>query len=226
MIKAHVSYTDEEQPCVSYFNSINNPGINLWQEKNWVDNGKIHQAAFANLKLRIKGFYISEQGYTCCYCQNVFPVTHKRAWDLEHIVSRHEAPRFMLVPQNLAVSCIDCNGRKSNKSVLVSLQKNTASYSKNTSDYIIVHPHFDEYRDHIIKSGYFYTPKRGSSKGRTTIEMCKLSRFASMHLPFGPRWDVDDKSISNKITGILASKNGVEELTELLSSIINSAKLS
>jgi len=49
------------------------------------------------------------------------------------------------------------------------------TYPEKTDRYRIYHPHFDEYKDHIIKVKFLYLEK--SKKGGYTIYVCNLNRF-------------------------------------------------
>ncbi|HBQ1036867.1 TPA: HNH endonuclease, partial [Klebsiella pneumoniae] len=54
-----------------------------------------------------------------------------------------------------------------------------------SEDYIIVHPHFDDYDEHIkvIEVAGYYIPR--TDKGRKTIEKCGLLRFAYKYANYG-----------------------------------------
>ena len=96
----------------------------------------------------------------------------------------------MFEPLNLCVSCIDCNSAKSDKKVTNSRAKN--KYPSNSSDYLIIHPHFDNYHEHIIviKEGFYYVARQ--KKGEKTIELCKLNRFYEFS-DFGSSVQDDDR---------------------------------
>lgn len=130
------------------------------------------------IKTRIKKHYISEQGSRCCYCDQHNPSPNHRVWDLEHIVSRSLSPQFLLEVRNLAAACPDCNIAKGEKRVI---KTNTrVRYPTRSEDFAIVHPHFDEYDEHIARSGYVYAAK--STKGRKTIYDCDLLRLAQRNI--------------------------------------------
>ena len=127
------------------------------------------------LKREIKNHYLKAQDYTCAYCQQKIIVDHNGAWDTEHIAPRESYPSFMFVPENLCVSCKDCNGAKSNKPVLANRSRRT--FPRHSKDYTICHPHFDIYSKHIrvIGEAVLYLPR--TKKGQALIEMCGLLRF-------------------------------------------------
>ncbi|MVX97738.1 HNH endonuclease [Enterobacteriaceae bacterium 8376wB9] len=127
------------------------------------------------IRKEIKDYYIKEQSHTCVYCKQVFKSNNGRAWDIEHIISREAVHEFMFEPENLCVSCLDCNKRKGVGKVTKS--KARKKMPSKANDYFIVHPHFDNYEHHIeaVKPGEFYFSK--SAKGEFTISLCGLNRF-------------------------------------------------
>ncbi|MGC3489026.1 HNH endonuclease, partial [Pseudomonas aeruginosa] len=76
--------------------------------------------------------------------------------------------QVMVEPKILCVGCADCNENKSNRDVIDPLITGNPgrSYPTNATRYSIVHPHFDEYSDHIIKAKFLFfdkTPKGGQT---------------------------------------------------------------
>ncbi|MDM5264576.1 HNH endonuclease [Sulfurovum sp. XTW-4] len=136
---------------------------------NWSDSD------LSDLKDKIKTHYLKVQGNKCPYCQQIIRSSNGRYWDIEHIISRATQKNFMFEPQNLCVSCVDCNSRKSNKKTTTS--KASQNLPTNTKLYLIIHPHFDIYEEHImtIKAGFYYLSLK--PKGEKTIEICGLNRF-------------------------------------------------
>jgi hypothetical protein len=144
------------------------------------------------LKERIKNHYLSAQDYTCPYCRQRVEVKHLAAWDAEHIIPMYTHPRFMFEAQNLCIACKDCNRSKWNKNVLVNESRKTFPISK--EDYLISHPHFDDYETDIkiIAVAAFYLPK--TDKGRRTVEICGLLRFLYKFADYDcASVDVDEK---------------------------------
>ncbi|WP_445946936.1 HNH endonuclease [Shewanella sp.] len=127
------------------------------------------------LKKKIKNHYLTEQKNICPYCKQKINSNHGRYWDIEHIIPRSITPEFMFEPLNLCMSCVDCNSGKTNNKVTNSKAKK--KYPIKSTDYIIIHPHFDDYEKHIIviKEGFYYVARQ--KKGEKTIAICKLNRF-------------------------------------------------
>jgi uncharacterized protein (TIGR02646 family) len=126
----------------------------------------------------IKSHYISEQKNRCCYCDIRIESENHRLWDVEHIVPRSTHAQFMFVPLNLAVACPDCNGEKAEMQTLVNPARVT--YPASSTDFKVIHPHFDEFSDHIYRVGHVYIPK--TRKGNFTIRACNLLRFAEKYI--------------------------------------------
>lgn len=141
----------------------------LFKSESWSDDD------LKDLKTKIKSYYIKIQNNECPYCKQIIRSVHGRSWDIEHIISRFQEKNFMFEPENLCVSCVDCNSRKSNKKSTSSNAK--VRLPKNSKDYLIIHPHYDNYKDFIlvIKAGFYYVALE--KKGEKTIEVCGLNRF-------------------------------------------------
>ncbi|CAI1776545.1 HNH endonuclease [Serratia fonticola] len=166
-----------------------------------------------DIKSFIKEHYIVEQDYTCCYCKQRIEVEHKGAWDAEHIIPKANHPSFLFEPENLAISCKDCNGSKSNQEVLV--QNKTKNRQKfgpvsNSGAYKIVHPHFDIYDAHIeiLSRGRLYRGR--TSKGIYTVKICELLRFG-LDTNYSNVAPGDLGDVAN-LASALADKDNLDEL--------------
>ncbi|KAB7661756.1 HNH endonuclease [Plesiomonas shigelloides] len=164
------------------------------------------------IKESIKSHYHKVQKGVCPYCKQQLNSTHGRYWDIEHIIPRSHVPSFMFEPKNLCMSCVECNSEKSDKKVTSSSAKTI--YPTKPQQYSIIHPHLDNYEEHllVIEAGLFYYPLK--PKGRKTVEVCGLNRFYE-YAGFGNNGDifqtiqaltaaassVEDDSIKHKILG-------------------------
>ncbi len=165
MIDSIVSYSSDSQRLIKLYDEDSTKQVTSY----WSDE------EIKDLKMEIKDHYKVIQKFICVYCNKKFPVKHSAVWDIEHIVARENAPQFMFTPENLCVSCKDCNGPKGKQKILDYIPKK--EYPTEPEKYIIFHPHFDVYEEHIaIYLDNVYSPK--SPKGQKTIEMCDLLRFA------------------------------------------------
>ena len=190
-----VSYSDDELITIKYFNdSVIKSG------SDWLDE------RFDAVKKSIKKHYLKEQSYTCYFCKQHNKVTHHRAWDTEHIISRSSHPAFMFEPENLCVICIDCNLQKSGKEVL-SRPGTRVKLPKTSSAYSIIHPHIDIYEEHIhvIVAGEIYEYK--SPKGLKTMRTYGLDRF----FKFVERSQLTDPGLNRLRKLAITSKDSNED---------------
>lgn len=158
----------------------------------------------------VKDYYIGEQKHRCVYCNVLMPTNNKSVWDAEHIISRSLAPAFLFEPRNLAVSCRDCNIAKGESEVRNN--PNRKSFPDKSEHYLIVHPHFDDYEEHIRWFGPVCAPN-GSVKGQNTIEMCNLMRFAGQIL--GIESKIVSSDFDDLIGKLISSKSNIEILANL-----------
>lgn len=181
-----VTYSPASQSIVDAYNIRENADKNAAY---WSDDET------AAVRKEIKDHYIAEQSHKCAYCLKPILSNNNAVWDGEHIISKAKNPEFMFEPMNLAISCKDCNGAKLEQEVRVTKKK---SFPKKASEYGIVHPHFDNYDDHIGWLGEICFAK-SLGKGPKTIAMCNLSRYAA--LTIGGTTNILD----NRFAGLMAT---------------------
>lgn len=171
MIKP-ISYSDSTAALVKLYESIPATVCNpdYWSRDE-----------ISALRLEIKKFYIKEQDYKCAYCGQQNLTQHGAVWDVEHIVPRSIRHDFMFMPENLAVSCKDCNLAKKDSEVRVN--PGLKKFPTRSQDYRIAHPHFDKLEEHVGWNGIICYAL--TEKGAETIYMCKLSRFTVKKLGGG-----------------------------------------
>jgi len=168
MFMIAVKYEGEIKDTVDTYNALdNNSKSGDYWDKTDIDIQKV--------KKHIKEHYKVVQDYTCVYCQQKIVVEHGMAWDIEHIIPKSSHPQFLFTEENLAVTCKDCNLKKKDKNVLKNPKRIT--FPKKSEDYIIVHPHFDVYDEHIGRFGNNHIFVANTDKGRETKIICDLDRF-------------------------------------------------
>ena len=143
-----------------------------FQHERWSD------ADLEGVRREIRNHYRNEQRLMCAYCRA--PVSSRSAAGapIEHIVSKSSNLNFMFEPRNLCVVCPDCNEYKSKREVLVepvTKSKNIYNYPDSSDSFRIVHPHYDDFDDHIMQAHRLYV--ECSDKGGYTIYVCNLNRF-------------------------------------------------
>lgn len=137
------------------------------------------------VKLRgaIRKHYLAQQDYHCAYCNRFRQDFHGYCWDIDHIIPKDTHPQFTYEPHNYALTCKDCNTKKGEFNVLEPSVIAAVKYPKNSNDYIIINPHFDDYSVHMavdynINKQVYHIPK--TKKGTETFRMCNLSRFTEV----------------------------------------------
>lgn len=158
------------------------------------------------VRKEIKAHYITEQQHLCCYCGLPDPSTHGLDWDVEHIVPRKLHPNFLFTPVNLGVACRECNASKSAKETLVDPADST--YPATSEAFRVVHPHFDEWSDHILRDHLTYASF--TEKGRWTIQECRLNRFDERVV--GLRYPVSDRRYEELVRGLLVGGATLQQI--------------
>jgi hypothetical protein len=140
---------------------------------NWSD------ADLLPVRQEIRNYYRDAQRLACVYCRNPVGAVSAVGAQIEHIVSKASYVQFMFLPQNLCLICPDCNQCKLDDEALGivhdPLTRHRVRYPTSSNAFNIVHPHFDNYEEHIIKAGRIYVER--TDKGHWTIGACKLNRF-------------------------------------------------
>lgn len=158
------------------------------------------------VRLEIKAHYIKEQQHLCCYCGIPDPSTHGLDWDVEHVVSKKRRPDFMFTQVNLGVACKECNSGKRDKETL--LDPSADAYPSTSDAFLVVHPHFDEWSDHILRDDLTYAAF--TDKGKWTIEACRLNRFNERVI--GLRFPISDSRYEELVRSLLAGGSTLQQI--------------
>lgn len=148
----------------------------------WSDTQYQHRQLVNKFRAEVKDHYFWHQGYRCCYCSTELQ-QNARVYDAEHILDKSTFPEFMFNPENIAVACVICNTHKSAKSVLTNETMRPATIPSLSTDYKILHPHFDEWDHHLSfdEIGRI-APVPGSTKGPETILICAMDGINLLRL--------------------------------------------
>jgi hypothetical protein len=202
MIRNRYLYSGESSTTVASFNASVNKQSTYWST----------DAARAVAQLA-KKHYIAEQQHLCCYCGLPDPSTHGLDWDIEHVVAQKPHPEFMFTSENLAVACKECNTAKGMTESLV--DPSVTVYPGSSDDFHLVHPHFDEWSDHILRDHLVYAA--WTPKGTWTIRECGLGRFASRSV--GMRYPISDERYETDVRRLLKDGVGLQEIVDKLKDI-------
>lgn len=187
---------------------------NNWDEDDLID-----------LRRAIREFYKKQQHGFCSYCKNPVSIQAAENCHVEHIAPKSKYRNFIFEPKNLCVICADCNKIKRDQEILaqepdtVKRGSTRRLYPRSSNAFKIVHPHFDNYDDHIeIFGDYVYVDK--TVKGGHTILYCNLNR--RLH-KFGWRREyVEDSSVIDMASKLLAEtdpsgqRRMIEEMAKLI----------
>jgi len=145
----------------------------LFTHNNWSDDD------LATFRATVREYYRTAQNGLCAFCKSDISLRSANNCNVEHIVPKSLRREFIFEPKNLCVICADCNEIKRAKEILADipnpLSKTQAKlYPRSSKAFLIVHPHFDKWDDHIINFGSLYLDL--TDKGNFTIGACTLNR--------------------------------------------------
>lgn len=133
-----------------------------------------------NFRSEVRQFYRTEQKGQCAFCKKPISLVSAANCQVEHIVPKSIHIQFIFTEKNLCVICADCNQIKRDQETLGEIPNTIKSstikqYPRSSDAFLIVHPHFDNYDDHIkILHDKYYVDK--TKKGHFTIGTCNLNR--------------------------------------------------
>ncbi|MGF6243474.1 hypothetical protein P3T42_005238 [Paraburkholderia sp. GAS38] len=165
----------------------------------------------------VRRYYRAAQNGRCVFCRNDLSLQAAENCQVEHIAPKSRHPQFMFEPKNLCVICADCNTIKRNQEVTatepdtVIHREGRRAYPATSNGFLIVHPHFDEYDEHILIIRGLYFDR--TEKGHFTIGACRLNRRLRA---FG--WDeqiIDNGALMNAAQRLLDANNRLDQLAAL-----------
>lgn len=204
------SYTEEENNLISSITITKD----TWDSDDIVE-----------LKKAIRNFYRKEQKIKCAYCKNPVSLVYPDNCHIEHIAPKSLHPEYIFTTQNLCVICAECNKIKRNQETINAIpdtikKKLKTKYPDKSEHFFIVHPHFDNYDDHIHIVNGFYIDK-ASKKGNFTIGACLLNR-KFLFMGWEPE-TVDNTDIINKLTDVY-NEPEQNKRDSMLENLINELK--
>lgn len=202
-IKSHISISEDSLKKIS--NKVN---CNDFSYKSWNDEDLI------TVRKEIRDFYRIEQKGICCYCRKEVSLTSSLNCHVEHIVPKSLHEEYMFEPKNLCVVCADCNEIKREQETLGTIPetiKNANSrkrYPHSSNSFLIVHPHFDLWDEHILVFNDLYVDK--TTKGHFTIGACRLNR--KLHKFGWEEFTIDDKEMNTLMNNFLNEKDTMKRM--------------
>ncbi len=170
----------------------------------------------SSVRKAARDHYRNEQGGLCAYCRNQVSLRAADNCHVEHIVPKSKRIDFIFHEKNLCVVCADCNTIKRSKETTndeVDTLGNLDAkiYPRSSGAFLIFHPHFDNYSEHIEKFGSYYFDL--TDKGHFTIGCCVLNRRLRS---FG--WDegvIDDSVVEALMHRYLGTSNRLEKASAM-----------
>lgn len=195
MILTPIVYCETSAALVARYDAKRDKVSKYWSDKE-----------VTPVRLEIKAHYIKEQRHLCCYCGIPDPSIHGLDWDVEHVVPQTLRPEFMFTQVNLGVACKECNGSKSAKETLV--DPSASEYPSTSDAFLVVHPHFDKWSDHILRDHLTYASF--TKKGKWTIEECRLNR--SNERVIGLQYPISDSRYEELVRSLLAGGSTLQQI--------------
>ncbi|HWD33427.1 MAG TPA: HNH endonuclease [Pseudomonas sp.] len=152
------------------------------------------------IRKHIRDHYLLQQGYRCAYCKIEKKEANGLTWDVEHILPKSKYPQYLFHPENLAIACKECNIPKDDHDILVG--QKSASYPRGIGRYKIIHPHFDNYDEHLeiaVVDGRRIYRVLNDGKGMATYALCNLARFDHKYAG----WSSFDEAIVAEVSRFL-----------------------
>ena len=118
--------------------------------QNWSDED------LKGIRRAIRSFYRKVQRASCAYCRRPISTVSVNNCHIEHIAPKSKYPNFLFEPRNLCVICADCNEIKRHQETINEIldplkrANQRKEYPRSSTAFKIVHPHFDDYDDHIL----------------------------------------------------------------------------
>lgn len=159
--------------------------------KHEAPNLATHKQCLKVLKDRLVALHLKRQKDKCCYCRKLIGGSGPFMRDREHILPKKKFKKLTWSVFNLSVACKRCNmsikGQKTDFVVDLSTIEDDV---KNADRYMIVHPNFDKWEDHLevthlqTNTGTLVHFKiiSGSAKGTFTYEFFKLRELVVENL--------------------------------------------
>lgn len=104
-------------------------------------------------KDKLIALHMERHNSTCCYCRSVLHGGGRFVRDREHILPKGRYRPLSYEATNLAASCKRCNMEYKGEKVSFVVDPDTIESDHTNSDrYLFIHPNFDNYEDHIMRT--------------------------------------------------------------------------
>lgn len=177
------------------------------------DGGDWDDKQVAEIRTKIKDYYIKIDFSQCCYCGTIFKGIHRMNIDVEHILPKSRFRAITFDEMNVNVACKKCN--LTSKGQKIDFLHNPVAMGTDyykSSHYKFIHPNLDIYTDHLriitSRNGNTLLHKyiiRNENKGRYTYNYFHLKDFEINYINVAQ--GIKEKSlISEKISDFLRTQ--------------------
>jgi len=160
----------------------------LTKEKPWDwAPGGAEGELIKSIKTKIRALHMQRHGSRCCYCRKNLAGGGHFVVDREHVLPKSVAHYHTLAFEvwNLGVACKRCNMQYKKERVDFLVHPTDMTALRDGANYLLIHPNFDRYKDHISISMLqddnitlvSYTKVDGSDKAAFTYEFFNLKEL-------------------------------------------------
>lgn len=104
-------------------------------------------------KDKLIAHHMERHNSTCCYCRSILHGGGRFVRDREHILPKGKYGALSYDKTNLAASCKRCNMEYKGEKVTFVVNPDTIEADHTNPDrYLLIHPNFDRYENHILKT--------------------------------------------------------------------------
>lgn len=174
----------------------------------------------AKFKAEVKKYYYWGQQCRCCYCSS-YLVPNASTYHADHIVDKATYKNFTFELNNFGVACAVCNTHKGKKNVLTDKPEDSLTkLPADKDDYLIVHPHLDEWSDHLMFDGDgFIRSINSTGKGKNTIDICGIEAINFTKLAV--KFSIDAREDAYRLMCELAKKRQSKQRREAMLSLLD-----
>lgn len=171
-------------------------------------------------KAEVKKYYYWGQECRCCYCSSQL-MPNATTYHADHIVDKSTYRKFTFEPSNFGVACAVCNVHKGKKNVLAAgVDIALTKLPDGKDDYLIVHPHLDEWSDHLGFDGDgFIRSIKPNGKGKNTIDICGIEAINFTKLAV--KFSIDAREDAYRLMCDLARKRLSKARREAMLSVLD-----
>lgn len=177
--------TDRYEPALSTFSLTT-------EEEDAVKAAMLTDAPWDNkhpevvaVKKRLRTLHLARHEDTCCYCKTILHGGGHFMIDREHVLPKKKYKLHTYDVWNISVSCKRCNMELKSEDDEFVVDKTSRAKIQSSENYLIVHPNFDRWEEHLYRESQQFNTKvlvkfgivGDSAKGRYTYDYFELQNL-------------------------------------------------